>query len=208
MITRQPPTRRRIPDRPVNAVTLFASEAGSAAYCSILARISGLDVESRHGLPGGQVIDLARQVRGWKRATAGALALAAALLIWIAVGFATSSRQAGEPLVALLQTTNETPAFVMKADLRDRHLSVHPVAASQVPGKSYELWIIDPAIGPPKSLGVLEQDSPSQATLPPLPSAVLNRATYAVTIEVAGGSPSGKPTSAPIFFGHLVGTGS
>ena len=32
----------------------------------------------------------------------------------------------------------------------------------------------------------------------------VNGATYAVTVEQAGGSPDGKPTSAPIFTGKLI----
>src|SRR3546814_21050038 len=39
MITRQSPTRRRMASRPFNALTLLASDAGSAAYCSIFDRI-------------------------------------------------------------------------------------------------------------------------------------------------------------------------
>jgi anti-sigma-K factor RskA len=34
----------------------------------------------------------------------------------------------------------------------------------------------------------------------------INAATYAVTVEQAGGSPSGKPTSAPIYTGKLIET--
>ena len=176
-------------------------------WSAILARIKALGIESVHSVPRGQVIELGRQVRLWKRATAGALALAAALALWIAVGSPIGSRQAGQPLVALLQTSNEAPAFVMTADLVDRRLSVRPVAANPMPGKSYELWIIDPDIGAPKSLGVLGQDGPSGAALPNIAAAVLSRATYAVTVEAPGGSSTGKPTSAPVFFGHLVGTG-
>jgi anti-sigma-K factor RskA len=37
------------------------------------------------------------------------------------------------------------------------------------------------------------------------PSIVRN-ATYAVTVEPSGGSPSGKPTSAPVFTGKLIET--
>ena len=34
----------------------------------------------------------------------------------------------------------------------------------------------------------------------------INAATYAVTVEPAGGSPSGQPTSAPIYTGKLIET--
>jgi anti-sigma-K factor RskA len=35
---------------------------------------------------------------------------------------------------------------------------------------------------------------------------VVNGATYAVTVEQAGGSPNGQPTSAPVFSGKLIET--
>ena len=35
---------------------------------------------------------------------------------------------------------------------------------------------------------------------------IVNNATYAVTVEQAGGSPDGNPHSAPVFIGKLVET--
>ena len=35
---------------------------------------------------------------------------------------------------------------------------------------------------------------------------MIDGATYVVTVEQAGGSPSGLPTSAPIFTGKLIDT--
>lgn len=37
-------------------------------------------------------------------------------------------------------------------------------------------------------------------------SDVINGATYAVTVEQEGGSPSGQPTTAPVFTGKLIET--
>ena len=37
-------------------------------------------------------------------------------------------------------------------------------------------------------------------------SGTINNATFAVTVEPAGGSPTGQPTSAPIFTGKLIET--
>jgi anti-sigma-K factor RskA len=153
---------------------------------------------------GATIIRLNRQVTWWRRAAAASMALAACLAVW-AVVVVTGPGKPGQTLVAVLQKTDETPAFVVRADLRDRSMAVKPIAAPPPPGKSYELWVIDPSIGPPKSLGVLGTDSTSRTTLPDVPAATLMRATYAVTIEAQGGSPNGKPTSAPVFFGHLLG---
>jgi anti-sigma-K factor RskA len=37
--------------------------------------------------------------------------------------------------------------------------------------------------------------------------AVVKDATYAVTVEPRGGSPNGKPSAAPVFFGKLIPVG-
>jgi len=37
--------------------------------------------------------------------------------------------------------------------------------------------------------------------------AIVQNATYAVTVEPQGGSPDGKPSGAPVFVGKLIPTG-
>jgi len=85
---------------------------------------------------------------------------------------------------------------------------VRPVAAPPQPDKSYELWIIDEKLGAPRSLGVI--DAAHVTASPRLGSfdrAVVQGATYAVTVEPPGGSPDGKPSGAPVFVGKLIPTG-
>lgn len=179
-------------------------EAPTHALASILARIAAQGAPDAAASP--NVVRLNRQVVRWKRATAASLALAACLAVWVTVGTVSRWSSPGQTFVAVLQKTDEAPAFVMQADLRDHRMSVKPIGAPPVPGKSYELWVIDPAIGPPRSLGVLGSSGSSRATLPDVGGAVLTRATYAVTIEPPGGAPGGVPTGAPVFVGHLMRT--
>ena len=76
------------------------------------------------------------------------------------------------------------------------------------PGKAYELWIIDPKIGAPKSLGVIAADSATRrANLAQYDRAVVEDATYAVTVEPPGGSPTGQPSGPPVFVGKLIPVG-
>jgi anti-sigma-K factor RskA len=175
-------------------------EPPAELWSAIRARIQPLDA----GTAADNVIRFRRQLTWWKRATAISMALAAALALWVAVGPILNLRPPQQNLIAILQKSNDAPAFVMRADLNNRALSVEPVSAAPVPGKSYELWIIDPELGPPRSLGVIEQSQRSKTRLPNVSPAILTRATYAVTIEPAGGAPHGSPTSAPVFFGHLL----
>jgi anti-sigma-K factor RskA len=175
-------------------------EPPAELWSAIQARIQPLDA----GMAADNVIRFRRQLTLWKRATAISMALAAALALWIAVAPILNPRASQQNLIAILQKSNDAPAFVMRADLNNRALSVEPVSAAPVPGKSYELWIIDPELGPPRSLGLLGQSQPSTTKLPNVSPAILTRATYAVTIEPQGGAPNGSPTSAPVFFGHLL----
>ena len=107
--------------------------------------------------------------------------------------------------VAVLQKDAASPAFLVEVDLRSRLLTVRPVAAERQAGKSYELWLIHAKLGPPKSLGVIaDRGFTVRPALAGYDSAVVEDATYAVTLEPEGGSPTGAPTSAPLWTGKLV----
>ena len=171
----------------------------------ILTRIASLGGRTTAAPPAAaaDVIRLTRQVTRWKRTSALITALAACLALWIAASPVRDARSA-PTLVAFLQKQDDAPAYLMNADLDSRVLSVRPVAATAPAGRSYELWVIDPRIGAPKSLGVLDPATSTHALPSTIAPDVLAQATYAVTEEQSGGSPSGAPTSAPVFFGHLI----
>ena len=57
----------------------------------------------------------------------------------------------------------------------------------------------------PRSLGVIGgSDFTARPVLAAYDPDLITAATYAVTIEQAGGSPDGNPHSAPIFTGKLI----
>jgi anti-sigma-K factor RskA len=150
------------------------------------------------------VIDLTRRLRRWQVATFAGGTLAAALALGIVW------REIAKPVlpanfVAVLQKDAASPAFLVEVDLNTRMLTVRPVAAPRPDGKSYELWIIHDKLGAPKSLGVIaDQGFTVRPALAGYDPAVVENATYAVTLEPAGGSPTGAPTSAPLWAGRLV----
>jgi anti-sigma-K factor RskA len=104
--------------------------------------------------------------------------------------------------VAILQKDAASPAFEVTVDLDRQELTVRPVAAQAPPGKSYELWLIDAKLGA-RSLGVIG-DKPRAASLSAYDPSVISGATYAVTVEPPGGSPTGQPSGAPVFVGKLI----
>jgi anti-sigma-K factor RskA len=79
-----------------------------------------------------------------------------------------------------------------------------PVAAQAPAGKSYELWIIAPKQAP-RSLGVIDAATGERRLADD--RSMARNVTYAVTVEPKGGSPTGKPSGAPVFYGKLVPVG-
>jgi anti-sigma-K factor RskA len=148
---------------------------------------------------GGNVVALHRSLRRWRVATILAGAVAAALAAVVVTGQIQPAPQT--EFVAVLTAGGESPAFVATVDTAAGTISVRRVAAAPPPGKSYELWSIAPGSAP-RSLGLVEAASISQ----PLPIVPAGDVILAVTLEPAGGSPTGAPSGAPVFSGTLVAT--
>jgi anti-sigma-K factor RskA len=109
--------------------------------------------------------------------------------------------------VALLQRDGGSPAFILTVDAATKNFTVRKVGADAEPGKSFELWLISDKLPQPRSLGVIGgSDFTARPVLADYDASTINAATYAVTVEPAGGSPTGKPTSAPIYIGKLIET--
>ncbi len=109
--------------------------------------------------------------------------------------------------VALLQGSAGAPAFILTVDAATRNFTVRKVGADAGPGKSFELWMISDKLPQPRSLGVIGgSDFTARPVLADYDSGTINGATYAVTVEQTGGSPTGQPTSAPVYTGKLIET--
>jgi anti-sigma-K factor RskA len=109
--------------------------------------------------------------------------------------------------VALLQRDGGSPAFILTVDAATKNFTVRKVGADAEPGKSFELWLISDRLPQPRSLGVIGgSDFTARPVLADYDAGTINSALYAVTVEQAGGSPDGKPHSAPIYTGKLIET--
>lgn len=176
------------------------------------------------------VIRLEGRVKRWRNVASAIGALAAALLVTLSLQILLPEALPGAlrpapriqtvevktpaaPLaasaqyVALLQGQGGGPAFIMTIDGATRNFTVRKVGATPEPGKSFELWLISDKLPRPRSLGVIgASDFTARPLLASYDTEVVNGATYAVTVEQAGGSPNGQPTSAPVFSGKLIET--
>jgi anti-sigma-K factor RskA len=187
-------------------------------------------VEPAAAADSSNVIRLSTQARRWRNVATFTTAIAAALVAMIAVGVYQPDRlpegirpkprtqvvevkapPAATPpsaqYVAVLQKEGGSPAFILTVDGATRNFTVRKVGASAEPGKSFELWLISDKLQRPRSLGVIGGgDFTTRPVLAAYDADVINAATYAVTIEQAGGSPDGNPHSAPVFAGKLIET--
>jgi anti-sigma-K factor RskA len=173
------------------------------------------------------VIRLAARARRWRSVASLTTAIAAALAVMIAVGayrpdllpdrfrpkpvnqtvelkIPPAAPSAGQ-YVAVLQREGGSPAFILTVDGATRNFTVRKVGAPPEPGKSFELWLISDRLPRPRSLGVIGgSEFTARPVLGSYDPDIVNNATYAVTVEEAGGSPDGNPHSAPVFTGKLV----
>ena len=167
------------------------------------------------------VVQLARRVSRWRRMTVAMGAIAALLALYIGlarfapglvplghapvVAQAPGPAQLGARLVAVLQQEPTAPAFLLTVDPQSRTLVVRRVSATPEAGRSYELWLISSQFPTPKSLGVVGADEFTQRQIPGnFDVATLRAASYAVSLEPSGGSPSGVPTGPVLFTGKIV----
>jgi anti-sigma-K factor RskA len=175
------------------------------------------------------VIRLSSEARRWRNVATLTTAIAAALVAMIAIGVyqpdllperirpkpRTQVVEAKTPpapapsgqYVAVLQKEGGSTGFILTVDGASKNFIVRRVDASAEPGKSFELWLISDKLPQPRSLGVIGSgDFTARPVLASYDPDLINTATYAVTVEQAGGSPDGKPHSAPVFTGKLIET--
>ena len=106
--------------------------------------------------------------------------------------------------VAVFQKDEQSPAFLMSVDTDKRTVTVRQVAAERLADKSYQLWIATQPGAAPRSLGVLGTDDYTvQATLASYDPAVVSNATFGISLEPLGGSPTGQPTG-PVIHAKLL----
>ena len=174
------------------------------------------------------VIRLSLRARRWRNVAVAMTALAAVLVAMLSVQVyqpellpgalrpkprtqvvevRTPAPRSAAQFVALLQKDSASPAFILTVDAATKNFTVRRVGATTEPGKSYELWIVSDKLQRPRSLGVIgSNDFTVRPALASYDTDTVNRATYAVTVEPEGGSPTGVATGPIVFTGKLIET--
>lgn len=164
--------------------------------------------------PAGKVIDfkpreaaLTRRARGWRNAAIGMTALAASfagVLGWRE----TARTPMASTYVAVLQAGQSSPALLLTVDTAKQMFAVRALTKPSEQGKAYELWLLHDKLPQPKSLGVVpDGDMEVRAVNDSgIDRSMFMNATFAVSLEPAGGSPTGQPTGPVLFTGKLYKT--
>lgn len=146
---------------------------------------------------------LRKSVSRWRRTAAVGFAAAVGLMALVLVR-APLFVQPASPFVAVFQQDDQQPAFLMTVDMSTRRLKVQAVTASALDNQTYQLWIKADPLGPqPQSLGLLNAlDGATLKDLNDFDAELLKTATFGISVEPPGGSPTGVPTG-PAIHGYL-----
>ena len=131
-------------------------------------------------------------------------ALASALVaVCFALFIYLGATRPSEPLVATIESGGQR-SFVATVDVTRGTIAVVPAAFAGDPARVPELWLIPPG-GKPLPVGLLSAQKPVVIAMPaPLAGQAKSGATFAVSLEPPGGSPTGAPTGPVIGAGKLT----
>jgi anti-sigma-K factor RskA len=109
-----------------------------------------------------------------------------------------------ERVVVVLAGADARPALIATGARGDPVLTLKPVAdVSPGAGRTFELWAL-PDGAAPRSLGVIPQGGVIRLPLSQPARDLLDRVpTLAVSLEPAGGSPTGQPTGPVLYTGRV-----
>lgn len=137
----------------------------------------------------------------WRGLAFASFAVAFALAVTL---FGPRAERPDEAIVAVLAGPDAKPVLVASADRGGRYLTVKAVApVALAAGRALELWAL-PDGKDPRSLGLIPASGIGRVALT-APAGIVfqNIPALAVSLEPAGGSPTGKPTGAVLFSGGV-----
>lgn len=147
--------------------------------------------------------------QSWSISATAATALLATVLWWqspTAPEQPASKQAAQEQWLAIVQSPQAEPLWVVDADTRATEVRLKSIAAPAVDAqKDFELWLL-PRQGAPQSIGILPTGQ-VEVTLRLSAAqfaALLQNQSLAISIEPKGGSPTGLPTGPVVYQTKLL----
>lgn len=155
----------------------------------------------------------------WRAAFAVSSAVAVALLVVLLLipapkrpGTAPPSPYASEgsqEYMSLIRNRQHNPLWLFTANIKTGTMSVHVMRGYSVPqGKALELWILPAQKGKgPMPVGMIPKSGVHRGAMPrKMWDALKSAHTLAVSLEPAGGSPTGEPTGPVLFEAPILGS--
>ncbi len=146
-------------------------------------------------------LDQRRRGRRWWQVAAAASVIAITLL----VGKLTIWHETAWQAFAVLAQAHAAPSWRVERSPDTASIYIHTIASITLEAsKDYELWVL-PRVGQPVSLGLLPRSGNLQRKLTTEQRRMLLTALQvAVSVEPAGGSPTGLPTGPVIVVAPIV----
>jgi anti-sigma-K factor RskA len=165
-------------------------------------RLAGLEPQLEPVTPPAQVwrgIENKLALRRLKRQPAMRwMAIAASLVFFVVIGVYVAKPPAAPPLTqqSFLQADPQTIYWRVEVRGDNQELRLHVHKVHELPaGKVHELWALPEGGGAPVSLGLLPHTGDQHRALTAAQRAALaGSRQVAVSLEPAGGSPTGAPT--------------
>ena len=164
------------------------------------------------GSGGENVARLERRERLWRNWSIGMTALAAGLALTLGLRIAqpdapapaAPAEQRATALFASLASEDGTAALAIAFEPDRGTMVVTPARLQGAANHDHELWLIAGEGAAPVSLGLVRGSEPKRVPISAaLRAAVAADATVALSVEPAGGSPTGSPTGPVIASGPL-----
>jgi anti-sigma-K factor RskA len=144
------------------------------------------------------------RVRGWRWA-----AVAAIVAVVVLIGRYALWQQPEWQLVATLAPANAAAQWRVERTADAHQIVIRTLQnVPAEPGRSFELWALPTGAGKPVSLGLIPPSGDAERSLTDAQRAMLlAAANLAVSVEPAGGSPTGLPTGPVIIVAPVARAG-
>jgi anti-sigma-K factor RskA len=139
----------------------------------------------------------------WKRCAIGGLA--ASLLLTAGLVTAVATRPEEPLYVAVLLADDRRPGALIQI-YEDQEVKLVPLQEFTIPPERVlQVWTLPTPQSAPVSIGLLSQARSVRLNLSDLPSPASNQ-FFEITLEPAGGSPTGRPTGPILYKGNAAET--
>lgn len=134
------------------------------------------------------------------------LAASVAAIFFVVQSLITPAIQATPQFVALFEDQQATPAWYLQVDQKTQRIIVKTLSAPDIEiTKVHELWLLPAGGKAPESLGLLPDKGQKKLVIPASRLTQFSTATgLAISVEPAGGSPTGLPTGPVIMQAKII----